>query len=486
MTAVALAFVAHALISGGPPNGNFETGNFSGWVADPTWVIAADSRGYYSGWQGKYWAWSGGKGERATGVLRSLPFVLDKDGVSLLVTGWDSIRGTGMPRKWNYVTLNLIDGTEVDRVYAPNTTDFVPAFLDGSKYRGKSVFVRAVDDADEDGYSMIGIDNVRTADMPAYLKEPLPSFAALNPKKTIALDSAAYHLEFSRSKGTLTRLLDKRNAQDLVLEPRLGNNFRFALPVSGKEIWQTIEANWIQGRDQKLSSWRIGGSKLTLTWDGPLKNYLGVPYDVSVKESIELRRGGIAFSLDIDNRTKLPVGETYFPMIGGIQGLGSSRLKLKATEMVRPIRERGFASATIFRVFDNFSWLGDHGPEQYYLYPGVLADPWVGLQCPKSGRAVVLCAQPPAGRKLVAHVELIPSSSGTVREDGNWPRPEELREAPVGVQISFVDVVGGPAHAHYRATPTFLQFLNGAGPEMARAFAAWGAGSNAERPPPRK
>ena len=48
-------------------NGGFETGDFAGWTADPNWVIANDSRGYYSGWQGRYWAWSGGKGEAGHG-----------------------------------------------------------------------------------------------------------------------------------------------------------------------------------------------------------------------------------------------------------------------------------------------------------------------------------------------------------------------------------------------------------------------------------
>ena len=471
ITAIALAFAVHTLVTGGPINGGFETGGFSGWTADPTWVLAEDWRGYYSGWHGRYWAWSGGKGEKALGVLRSKPFVLDKDGVSLMVTGWNSISGTGKPRKWNYVTLNLADGTELDRVYAPNTTSFVAAFLDGSKHKGRSVFVQAVDDADEATYSMIGIDDVRTSDLPAYLREPVPAFPPVDRKKTIVLENAAYHLEFSRANGVLTRLRNRRTAEDLILESRLANSFRFALPIPGKEVWQTIEANWIQGRDQKVSNWRIEGSKLTLILKGPLKNYLGKAYDVSATETIELKSDGVSFGLDIDNRSLLPVGETYFPMIGGVQGLGNSRVQLKSTEMIRPVGDGAFASAPIFRVFDNFSWLGDHGPEQYFLFPGNLSEPWVGLQCPKTGRGVLLGARPPAGRKLVEHVELIPSSSGTMREDGNWPRPSELGGMPVGVELSFVDAVGGAARTKYVATPAFLQFLDGGGPEMSKLFA---------------
>ena len=50
-------------------NGGFESGGFEGWTADPNWVVVDNSCGYYSGWTGKYWAWSGGKGEAAMGVL---------------------------------------------------------------------------------------------------------------------------------------------------------------------------------------------------------------------------------------------------------------------------------------------------------------------------------------------------------------------------------------------------------------------------------
>ena len=469
IAAAAIAFAMQSL------QGDFESGDFKGWIADPTWVLADDSRGYYSGWHGKYWAWSGGKGEPATGVLKSQPFVLDKDGVRLLITGWNSLSGSGKPRKWNYVTLNLADGTELDRVYAPNTTAFVPAFLDGSRHKGERVFVQAVDDATEATYSMLGIDDVRTDDLPAYLRQPLPTLPPPDKSKTIVLENAAYLLEFNRSNGVLARLRDKKTGEDLILEPRLGNNFRFALPIPGKEVWQTIEANWIHGRDQKLSSWTVDGGRLILTWKGPLVSYLGEKYDVSATEQIELRGDGVVFGLDINNRTALPVGETYFPMIGGLQGLGTTRLQLKTTEMLRPTGDGTFASAPIFQVFDNFSWLGDHGPEQYYLYPGNLAEPWLGFSCPKTNHAVALSARPPADRKLVAHVELFPSSSGTTREDGNWPRFGELKGRPVGVELSFVDVVGGPSNSTYTASPTILQFLSGGGSEMAKASASWKA-----------
>ena len=468
-------------------NGGFESGGFEGWTADPNWVVVDNSCGYYSGWAGKYWAWSGGKGEAAMGVLTSKPFVLNKDAVRLLISGWSSIRGTGQPRRWNYVTLNLADGTELDRVYAPDTTTFVPVLLDGSKHRGKTVFIRAVDDADQATFSMLCIDDVRTADFPGDFARPVKPLPAFDLKRSLRLEDKNCSVEVSRANGSITRIRDKKTGLDLLLEPRLAGSYRFALPIPGREPWQTIEANWVFGKDQKLTAHRLEGNRLTLHWDGPLKNYLREPFDVSVTMTIELRDEGVWFGLKINNPTRYAVGETYFPVLGGIQGLGTTRGQLQRTEMVRPsgasasARKRrgagtteaapaptspGFTASAIFKVFDNMAPFGDQGPEQFYAYPESQPEPWVGFYAPQASRSVLISARDPTDRALYLRLELIPSSSGAPRDDGNWPRPSELRGAPVGVEFSFVDVKGGPAGKSYEAAPVFLRFLDGGGPEM--------------------
>jgi hypothetical protein len=186
------------------------------------------------------------------------------------------------------------------------------------------------------------------------------------------------------------------------------------------------------------------------------------------------------------------VGETYFPVLGGIQGLGATRGQLKATELVRPAgapdserRRRAttapapapagpsFTTSAIFKVFNNMSWLGDQGPEQFYAYPDSQPEPWVGFWAPKAARSVLIGARDPAARSLYIRLELVPASSGTPRDDGNWPRPGELRGQPVGVELSFVDAKGGPAGQPYEAAPVFLRFLPGGGAEMLKDFATW-------------
>ena len=50
---------------GGIENGNFESGDFTGWIADPNWCVDRNTCGEYRGWEGTSFAWSGGKGEAA-------------------------------------------------------------------------------------------------------------------------------------------------------------------------------------------------------------------------------------------------------------------------------------------------------------------------------------------------------------------------------------------------------------------------------------
>jgi hypothetical protein len=440
-------------------NSGFESGDFSGWIADPNWVIAHDSRGYYSGWQGKCWAWSGGKGERATGKLKSKPFVLDKDGVRFLIAGWNSLQGSGNPRKWNYVTLNLADGTELDRVYAPNNTAFVPAVLSGVGNRGKKVTIEAVDDADQETFSMLCIDDVQTFSSP--LMQPLSPLAAFDPAKSLRLEDDRYLVEVSRDNGAITRIQDKKSGLELIREPRLADNFRFTLPIPGKEPWDAIEANYVWGNRQKLSSFNAGDKKLTLEWNKPLANYLGKKYDVSATMGIELIPEGILLTLAIDNATRFQIGEVFFPLLGGIQGLGKTGMQQKSTEFIRPTSMDTAASTDVFRIFSNMSWLGDQGPEQFYDYPKDVQTPWMELFAANANRSVHVGLQDKPERAAVLRLELIPSNSNTVREDGNWPRANELKGLPVGVSLCFADFANAPARKAYRAPPVLIFFHDG-------------------------
>ena len=250
-------------------------------------------------------------------------------------------------------------------------------------------------------------------------------------------------------------------------------SFRFALPIPGKEPWQTIEANWIFGRDQKLSSLQIDGRKLTLRWDGPLEELprreVSTPRSPRPSSS---RRRRAASACSIDNKTPYPVGETYFPIIGGIQGLGTTLRPAQGHRIRQADDRRSAATSDIFCTFANMSSFGDQGPEQFYAYPEAQPEPWVAFHSAKLGRSVYIGAHDPSDRKKVVRLELVPGSSGTTREDGNWPRPENSRACRSGSSSRSWTARRSPPASPTRPRPVFIKFHDGDWHESRKVYEA--------------
>jgi hypothetical protein len=289
-------------------------------------------------------------------------------------------------------------------------------------------------------------------------------FPHFDATKSIKLEDDRYLVEVSRAHGAVTRLRDKRGGLELISEPRLADNFRFTLPLPGREPMLTIEANYVWGSHQKLSSFDATTNKLMLRWDKPLTNYLGEPFAVSAAMDIELTSDGVLFRLRVDNRTLYQIGEVFFPLLGGIQGLGASGAQMKATQFIRPAKGGTVQSDDIFRVFTNMpqSVLGDQGPEQFYACPTKdIPTAWMELFAPQRKRSAYIGAHDPANRPLVLRLELIPGNSQTVREDGNWPRLSELNGEPVGVSACFAEFPNAPAGKSYEAAPVLISFHDG-------------------------
>lgn len=445
---------------------DFEGGIPADWKADPNWTVDNNSAGgWYANWQGGRYAWSGQGGETATGRLRSPLFMLDKAGVEVLTAGWADVQGRTWNR-WNYVTLNLEDGTELDRVYAPNTTTFSPLVLDGSGHRDARVFLEAVDDAPEGSFSMLCIDAVRTVDLP-----DAPGPESFDPGEYIHMENDSYIVEAGRTNGVIARIFDKKGGLDLVLEPRLAGNWTFALPIVGKEAWTNTEANRIEGTSQLLTGHTLADDTLTLRWDGPLVSVFGIFYDVAVEMTLKLENDQVVFGLSIDNRTNLEIGEVYYPVIGGTNGLGTRTHQRLATVRTVPVTT-GADAQRIYHTFANMTPFGEVYPEQIYVYPHTLSMPWVHLYSPQLNRGVYLGAHDPVRR--IKGVQLLQQPGiASNRSDGNWPRPEELEGMPAGVSLNFVHFAYQPPGERFTATPVVLRFHDGDASEAGRFYGAW-------------
>ena len=447
-------------------NTDFEAGTLDGWTADPNWTVDDNSAGgWYSGWQGRRFAWSGRGGEQRTGTLRSPVFTLRKSGVQVSVAGWADIFGRTADR-WNYVSLRLEGGSEIDRVYAPNTVTFTPLVLDARRHRGERAYLEVVDDASEATFSMICIDAVRLVDLPA---DAAPRF--LPAARVHVLQNARYRVEVDRANGSIVRLRDRAGGLELIREPRLAGAFRFSLPIRGREGWQSTEANTVDSRSQRLGRVERSRDGLTLVWPGPLRAVTGRRYPVTARLRIALREDAVRFDLSLENRTRLEVGEVYYPVLGGWTGLGSSHADRQRTSLITPAGA-GAASSRPFHTFANMSWLGVIGPEQFYPYPDQLSMPWAAFEAARGGRTVTIAALDAIYRYKVFHLEMLPGIAGA-RAAGNWPRPDELRGLAAGVRACWAHIAYERPGRRFHASPVVVRCHGGGARESARWYGAW-------------
>ena len=404
-------------------NGDFETGDFSGWQADPNWVLDDGSLGWYAGWEGRHYAFSGHGGEQATGKLRSAPFTLDEEGVEFLIAGWRA-PGGGSDPVWNYVALNLADGTELDRAYAPNTLTFTPALLQGRGHRGATAYLEAVDNADQTGFSMLCVDGFRTAPLPPARSLRYPRSARY---ETVRLEDSLCRVEVDRGNGALRRIRDKRGDLDLITEPRLAEAFRLCLPLPG------TQANYLLSSQQAPPTIREAPGRLVLTWAGPLRNERGQPFDLSATMRVRLADEAVELTLDAANRTDLKLTEVWYPIIGGVRGLGdrqqtATRLPVAGAD--------GFEH--LFTATMTGAELGTRGPEYKWTCPGDLAAPWVELRNERLGRGVRFALEDDTDRQKLLVAAMYPGV-GHMRTGDTWPRPGEMpSRIPVGMSLQWV------------------------------------------------
>ena len=78
------------------------------------------------------------------------------------------------------------------------------------------------------------------------------------------IENDLYCVHVDPKNGAIRRIFDKVGKLDLVVEPRLADNFRILLPLPDRQ------ANYILGKDQRLTGADESATGLTLRWDGPL------------------------------------------------------------------------------------------------------------------------------------------------------------------------------------------------------------------------
>jgi len=166
-----------------PINGDFETGNLSGWTAAGTAFSSNpstnDNGGIFSYWNNDWYVNTFMAGEAATGTLTSDPFELTHQFLDFMLTGWSSGSNGS---DYNYVTLHLAsDNSELDRVYAPNATPGMKnVSLDGGAVNvGQQVYVKVTDAGPvTGGFAWLAVDHFRLVGDLRQCFNPRPDIAA--------------------------------------------------------------------------------------------------------------------------------------------------------------------------------------------------------------------------------------------------------------------------------------------------------------------
>jgi hypothetical protein len=190
----------------------------------------------------------------------------------------------------------------------------------------------------------------------------------------LTLQGGQASLQVDSETGVITRLEDQ--ASGIVLEPprALAESFRLILLQPDKA------RATIMGKDQKPSRFERDEGRLSLHWDGPLRDTARVEHDISVRMDARAADGALQFTLHLENRTTNKVQEAWYPMVGGLTKFCSPGQPPDATLWV-PTPSPSERPLTLpFGV-------------AAYAYPGQMSMSFACLQSKTAGRTLYLSSQ---------------------------------------------------------------------------------------------
>jgi Domain of unknown function (DUF6259) len=297
-------------------------------------------------------------------------------------------------------------------------------------------------------------------------QEKHPQPVASSGENRIGIENSFYGLEVDRERGLILQVLDKKSGVELIAEPRLADNFRLLLPLAD------LEANYILGREQRTASVEKTANGLTLSWKGPLKNHRG-NFDLDVFLRITFVDQSIEFLLDVRNRTEYLLAEVWYPILGGITGIGDR----KDTQEMIPYS----AKSTETSLFYDFpgrptgGGLGVTYVEQLWSYPAPMPMPWISLQNRRLNRSMYFACHDTVCRYKSVHFELHPGIGSRQRQyGGNWPRAEELDpKFPLGLKLHWAQFPYSRSGETFEGPPVVLQFHSGDWHDSAMIYRQW-------------
>jgi hypothetical protein len=154
---------------------------------------------------------------------------------------------------------------------------------------------------------------------------------------------------------------------------------------------------------------------------------------------VALAGEAVQFDCRVRNGSEHKLTEVWYPVLGGLRGLGTAEQQ-RGTQALVPLGNSVWAQP-LFSDFGNTrgETLGVTGAEHSFYYPGSMCMPWVSLYHPELDRALYFAALEETPRVKLIRFNLDPGIAETP-SGGNWPRPDEVGELPLGLTMNWTHV----------------------------------------------
>ena len=286
---------------------------------------------------------------------------------------------------------------------------------------------------------------------------------------TQAPDVLSFGNEFTRidldpNDGRILQIHDGRHDHDLVVEPRLAENFRLLVPLPG------YRGHYLFGRGQSVSAIiQDDDQQVTVRWDRLTSAHGSFDLDVSLHIRVDAD-GDVSFRTEVQNRSSHTIEEVHNVMLGGLGVPAPRRADW------RMHYAGGGGQGREVPIFEQFpgSYLGPELPVWIGGYHGELQLPWLDFSDRAAGYGWYFGNHDPEARQSYAFSELNPCT--TRRGDSGeqyWPDPDQVGDTPVGMSLSWASIPFIEPGATWAGPEIVLHVHDGSWWEAARYFRAW-------------
>lgn len=186
--------------------------------------------------------------------------------------------------------------------------------------------------------------------------------------------------------------------------------------------------------------------------------------------TIALNGQRVEFRVRVDNRTDLRLAEVWCPVIGGLAGIGAGKAA-QQTQALVPFWY-GQWNRDLFRTFGTGEVLGVLGGEHNFSYPGSMSMAWACLHNPALKRCLYAAVHDPVPRFKTLRFGMMPGTAHQ-RLGGDWPDPDEVGGAPIGVTLSWTFHPYTAPGAVFEGPPAVFEAHGGGWRDSAQLYRRW-------------